>query len=179
MRTIFANNWCYFYTCAKFGSKRSWPPYAFVLTCCVLHHMFKKLAALRKISAFSHDMGGATMEVMLSLYKARVISLMLHSYHVQCSTKETSKLNKVQNQALIKSSGARTKSSTASLGVLCNIPLLHLKLQQNLIHTFIQVFCHPNSYHLKGIINTLLHNNTHSNQKITNLKWHRSNYVLH
>ena len=108
----------------------------------------RSLSSLRKISVFSKEMGGASMEVMLTLYQACIRPLMLLSYPVWCSASNTSmsQLESVQHQALTKATNAMAHSNSSSLEVLCNIPPLDLVCQQILIQTFIQIARHPDTY---------------------------------
>ena len=94
------------------------------------------MCALRKISVFSHDIGGVNQKVFLMLYKACVRSHLEHSYAVWSPVSNIKALEQVQYLALQKATLAMKNSNSASLEVLTSIPPLRLRLQKSIILTF-------------------------------------------
>ena len=123
------------------------------------------LASLRKTSVFSREMGGASMEVLCSLYRACVRSHILFSYPVWSSNSDVKQLEKVQNLALRSASGAMDKSKISSLELLCQIPPLDLVMQQSIVKTFVQIYRLPDTHVLKRLVKDLMVSKVHLDHK--------------
>ena len=118
-------------------------------------------AALRKVSVFTRDLGGASMEVLTALYTACVRTHMLFSYAAWSSVADIKKLETVQYQALKSASGAMDKTSASALEVLWHVPPLDLCMEQAIINTFGQIYRQPDNYQLKVLVKDFLKSKIH------------------
>ena len=107
------------------------------------------MAAVRKISVFSHShtVGGASMNVMLTLYNSCVRSYLQCIYAAWCWAKNVNKLEGVQNRC-----GVMKNSITEVMQALCRVPPLKLRLEAYLISTFVKILRQPDTSPIKSIV---------------------------
>ena len=132
----------------------------------VIEATARGMAALRKVSVFSRELGGASQEVLLTLYKGCTRPLLELSYSAWCSARDIEPLCKVQNQALVKATGAMHGSSISALEAMCGIPPLDLRLNSRILLTYAQIKRQPKSFVLHKLIDKLSSDPAHYDHRI-------------
>ena len=113
------------------------------------------MAVVRKISVFSHTVGGASMNVMKTIYNSCVRSHLQYAYAAWCCAKSVNKLEGVQNSALTLACGAMKNSSTEAMQVLCRVSPLKLRLEAYLISNYVKILSQPDTSPIKSLLSWL------------------------
>jgi ribonuclease HI len=108
------------------------------------------------LGVFTNEIGGASAEVNLFLYKACVLPHMEYAYPVWSTVTSTQQLETVQHTAIRRALGAMDKSNVDSMEILAQVLPLDIKLDSNLVITFLGILRKPDTDRLKRLINHCL-----------------------
>jgi len=126
----------------------------------------KSISIIGKLNAFSHEIGGASTQVMLFLYNACTLSRLEYAYPVWSTCKTVESLNTVQYMAIRKALGAMDKSSASKMELLTHTLPLDIHLERSLILTFVRIHRLPENTPIRKLISALMNNPIHLNHKI-------------
>ena len=121
-----------------------------------LHTTSKARSTQRKLGAFTRQVGGASAEANIFLYKACVLPHIEYCYPVWCSTTSIQSLEVAQHTSLSMALGVMNKSSTSSVQILAQVLPLDIKLDRNLIMAFINILRKPPGNCLRDLVVRLL-----------------------